>query len=62
MASWIDTGIVIIVIIVVLGIFYKALKEPIDMVLGWLKGLLEGARDKIAESGGGGETTVIRYG
>ena len=61
--AWLDTIITIIVIGVVLGIFYKALKEPIDLVGGWIKRLLGGARDKISEIDYGGEgNTIIRYG
>lgn len=35
--SWIDTGVIILVIAVALMIFYQALKEPVDM-LGRLLG------------------------
>lgn len=60
--SWLDYVIVTIVAIVVLGIFYKALKEPIDMVVGWIKSLLGSARDKIAEGSNESGGTVITYG
>lgn len=63
--SWIDTGIMILVIGVVLGIFYKALKEPIDLLLGWIGGMLGAGRDKLADMNSGDESggkTTITYG
>jgi hypothetical protein len=60
-ATWIDWGITIIIIGVVIGIFYRALQEPIDLVFNGLKKLLSGVRDKLADGGSEG-ATVIRYG
>lgn len=62
--SWFDTIIMIIVIGVAMGIFYKALKEPIDLIVGLIGKGLGAARDKLAETTGGTgeESTVIRYG
>jgi len=64
MSTWIDYGIITIIVIVVLGIFYNALKEPIDLVLGWIGKMLGASRDKIADMTSGEEvgTTVIKYG
>ena len=59
--SWLDTGIMIIVIGVVLGIFYRGLKEPIDLVIGWIKSMLMAAGDKLSSTGEEGPT-VIKYG
>lgn len=61
MAGWIDTGIMIIVIGVVLGIFYKALKEPIDMLLGWIKNIFSSAADKLTPGDDSGGRTTITY-
>jgi hypothetical protein len=61
--NWIDYGIVTIIFLVVGGIFYKALKEPIDLMLGWIGRMLGSARDKLSESGGdNGGSTIITYG
>jgi len=35
--TWIDTTVITIVVIGALFIFYKALKEPVDLVFGWIK-------------------------
>lgn len=59
--NWLDFGIMIIVVGVVLGIFYRALKEPIDLVVGWVGGLLRSGVDKLSTTGDEGPT-VIRYG
>lgn len=38
--TWIDTTVITIVVAVGLIIFYKALKEPLDLLFGWIgKGL-----------------------
>ena len=34
--SWIDTGIIIAVVIFSLGAFYKAMPEPINAILYWI--------------------------
>jgi len=57
--NWIDVGVIAIVLVVVGGIFYRALKEPIDLVLGWLKGMFGKGVDAISSSEGG---TIIKYG
>ena len=60
--TWVDYGIVTIVIVVVVGIFYKGLKEPIDLMLGWIGKMFGSARDKLAESSGQEGGTIITYG
>ena len=61
MAGWIDWLVVSIVIIFGLIIFYKALKEPADMLFGLIGRGLGSIRDKLSDAGGGGYET-IRYG
>ena len=56
----VDTIVVIIVVIAGGAIFYKALKEPIDLMLGGIWRLLVGAKDKL--SGGGTTYSDISYG
>jgi hypothetical protein len=62
--SWVDTVVVGIVIIIAIGIFYRALKEPIDHVLYWVKAGIVGAIDGLRNSGGsaGNVTQTITYG
>ena len=57
---WLDTVIVIVIVIVGLVIMYRALKEPLDMVGRGIAKMFGGIRDKIADNGGGYET--IQYG
>jgi hypothetical protein len=58
--SWVDYIVTIIVVGVVMGIFYRALKEPIDLVFGWIKAMFIGAKDKLGGEDEG--TTRITYG
>jgi len=44
--GWIDTIILVVITIVGLFIFYKALKEPIDLLFGAIKRGIESLRDK----------------
>jgi len=63
--TWIDTTVITIVVIGALFIFYRALKEPIDLLFGWIKlgigGLVGFVKDKgegVANAG----YEVITYG
>lgn len=41
MADWITIGVVSVVVLFALAVFYRALKEPIDLIIYWLyRGLL----------------------
>ena len=62
--SWIDTTVVVIIIIVGLIIMYKALKEPLDLLFGFVGMVLVGIKDKVAGAGdaGGAYYEEIRYG
>ncbi len=59
--TWIDTIAITIVMIGGLAIFYKALKEPVDLLLGFLRRMFESIIEKAR---GGGEEAVetITYG
>lgn len=61
MATWIDWFVGGLVILIGLGIFYKALKEPLDMVFGWVGGIFRFILDRIQ---GTSESAydVIEYG
>ena len=45
----IDTGIITAVILVGMVILYKALKEPLDLLFGFLGAILGNMRDKFVE-------------
>lgn len=62
MTTWIDTTVITIVVVVGLLIFYRALKEPVDMLLGGLKSMLGYVKDTISSSGEGAYDEVIKYG
>lgn len=34
--TWIDTIVITVVVVLGLLILYKALKEPVDLILGWV--------------------------
>ena len=62
--TWIDVGVITIVVMGALFIFYRALKEPVDMVFGWIKlglgnliGLIKGGGERAAD-----KYEVITYG
>ena len=41
MADWITIGVVSVVVLFALAVFYRALKEPLDLIIYWIyKGLL----------------------
>ncbi|GAG84753.1 unnamed protein product [marine sediment metagenome] len=52
--GWIDSIVVGIIIVGGLFIFYKALKEPIDLLLSALGKVFAGIKDRISDMGGGG--------
>jgi len=56
-----DTIIIVVIVFLGLLVFYKALKEPIDMLFGWIKNGIEYLKDKGKDKA---EDTyeVIRYG
>ena len=56
--TWIDTAVIAIIIMGALFIFYRALKEPVDLVFGWIK---LGIGSLIGLIKGGGEGAVNRY-
>lgn len=61
MANWIDTIVVIIVAGAGIAIFYRALKEPVDLLFGVIKRALVSTKDKIVDAGEGETMRVIRY-
>ena len=56
--TWIDTIVIGVVIMGALFIFYRALKEPVDMVFGWIK---LGLGNLIGLIKGGGESAADKY-
>ena len=61
--SWIDTVVVIIVVVVGLIILYTALKEPLDLLFGLIGRGFGALRDKIFDwRDGGSYYDEIRYG
>lgn len=63
-AGFIDWAVVTIIIVGGLFIMYRALKEPIDLLLGLIGKGLGAIRDKIADARdtGGNYYDEIRYG
>lgn len=59
--GWIDTIILIVITIGGLFIFYKALKEPLDLFFDLIKRTIENLKDRAKDAG---EDTVetITYG
>lgn len=61
MATTVDWIVGGIVVAVGLAIFYNALREPLDLLFGFIKRGLVSAKDKL--TGAGGESyQVIKYG
>ncbi len=60
--TWIDTIVVTIVIGMGLAIFYKALKEPMDLLFGAIGRGLKAGFQKITGMGSEQEVNSINYG
>ena len=63
--SWIDTAVVVIIIVTALFIFYRALREPLDMLFGLIGKGFRAIVDKIQDSrggSGGNYVETIKYG
>jgi len=62
--SWIDTAVIVLVVVLGLFIMYRALKEPIDLLFGLIGRGLGAVRDKIVsmKDSGGDYYDEIRYG
>ncbi len=58
MGTWIDTIVLTIITLIGLGIFYKALKEPVDMFLNLLKRALESIKERMGGSENVGYDTI----
>jgi len=59
--AWIDTIIMILITIIGLFLFYKALKEPMDLLFGAIgKGII-GIKNMLSGDSSG-QMDVIRYG
>ncbi len=56
--GWLDTIVVVLVVAVGLMIMYKALKEPIDMLLNMIKNMFGAAKDKISDTAESGYDTI----
>lgn len=63
MVEWVDTIVVTIIIATGLVIFYKALKEPLDLLFRGIGRVLGSARDKIigVKDSGGDYYETIKY-
>ena len=59
--TWLDTTIIVIVIGLGLAIFYKALKEPADLLFGLIGRGIKSAFNKITGMGEQEETRSISY-
>ena len=59
--GWIDTVVIVIIVLLGLAVMYKALKEPIDAVGRLIKRGIEGIKSKSSENLPGGYET-IQYG
>lgn len=60
MTDYISAGIVTIVVLVGLFLFYRALREPLDhlfRIIGWLS---SGLRDKVSEGSSGASRAIGR--
>lgn len=62
MSPWIDTVVVIIVIIGGIFIMYRALKEPIDAFFGLIGKAFNSLREKAADKKNSGGFETIEYG
>jgi len=60
--NWIDFGVVAIIIIFAVAIFYRALQEPLNLLGRLIKGMIGSARDKIVDTGESGTERIIHYG
>lgn len=60
--TWLDTTIIAVVIGLGLAIFYKALKEPVDLLFGLIIKGIRALIGKITGMGGEEETKSINYG
>jgi hypothetical protein len=62
--SWIDTIVIVVIVIVGLVIFYKGLKEPLDLIFGLIGRGIKGIAGKISDSKDSAQEgyEVIRYG
>jgi len=63
--TWIDTTVITIVVIGGLFIFYRALKEPVDLLFGWIRdgiGYLVGMIKERGEAAADSGYEVITYG
>jgi len=60
--GWIDTTVVVIIVIAGLIILYRALKEPLDFLFRLIGQGFGAIRDKISGANVGGYYEEIRYG
>jgi hypothetical protein len=60
--SWIDTAIITTVVIVGLFILYRALKEPLDLLFGFIGKIIISIKDKFSDMNTGDQYEVIKYG
>jgi hypothetical protein len=62
--AWIDTTVVVIIVVAGLVILYRALKEPMDLLFGLIGRGLRGTVDILWGAGeaGGAYYEEIRYG
>jgi len=61
--DWISWGVAAIVVIAAMAIFYKALKEPVDLVLGAFKRMFQSIFGRLQNAGGGDSGgRIIEYG
>jgi hypothetical protein len=59
--SWVDTGVVIAVIIFFVAVIYKAMPEPINLVLGGIGRMFGFVGEKtVGAASGAGE--IVTYG
>lgn len=60
MADWISILVVTLVCIFFIAVMYKALREPLDLVISGVKNAFGYAGERIAQ-GGANTVEVIRY-
>ena len=58
MASWVDTIVVGAIIIFGLFYFYKALKEPLDLLFGGIGRGIKSGMEKLSGAGESGYDTI----
>jgi len=62
-STWVDWAVVSAIVLVGGVIFYRALKEPFDMLFGFIGRGFGAIRDKLSDgSDVGGHYDTIRYG